>query len=58
MGIGGWLYLYSFICLSAGVVERLPYCFVIILLHHAPKKGTSVLLLFVIFGGLFLVLSL
>ena len=28
---GGWLYLYSFICLSAGVVEWQPYCFVIIL---------------------------
>ena len=35
-------YLYSFICLSAGVVEWQPYCF-IILLHHAPVKVTLVL---------------
>ena len=53
---GGWLYLYSFICLSAGVVERQSYCFVIILLHHAPPRVASVLVLFVIFGGLLLVL--
>ena len=53
---GGWLYLYSFIYLSAGVVEWQPYCFVIILLHHAPLKMASVLVLFVIFEGFFLVL--
>ena len=46
---GGWLYLYSFICLSTEVVEWQPYCFVVILLHHAPPKVTSVLVLFVIF---------
>ena len=51
----GWLYLYSFICLSAGVVEWQPYCFVI-LLHHAPLEVASVLVLFVTFGGFFLVL--
>ena len=50
---GGWLYLYSFICLSAGVIERQPYCFVVLLLHHAPPKLASVLVLFVIFGGFF-----
>ena len=43
----------SFICLSAGVVEWQLYCFVIILLHYAPSKMTSVLMLFVIFRGLF-----
>ena len=48
--------IYSFICLSAGVVEWHSHCFVILLLHHAPPTVTSVLVLFVIFGGLFLVL--
>ena len=52
---GGWMYLYSFICLSVRVIEWQPSCFVVILLHHAPSKGASVLVLFVIFEGLFLV---
>ena len=52
---GGWVYLYSFICLSAGVVEWQPYYFAITLLRHAPPKVASVLVLFVIFVGLFLV---
>ena len=55
---GSGLYLYSCICLSAGVVEWQPYCFVIILLHHAPPKVASVLVLFVIFEGLLLVFLL
>ena len=50
---GGWVYLYSFICLSAGVLEWESSCFATTLLHHAPPKVTSVLVLFVIFGGLF-----
>ena len=50
---GGWLYLYSFICLSAGAVEWESSCFVTTLLHHAHPKVTSVLVLFVIFRGLF-----
>ena len=52
----GWVYLYSFICLSAGVVEWQPYYFVIILWHHASPNVASVLVLFAIFGGLLLVL--
>ena len=47
------MHLYSFICLSAGVVEWQPYCFVIVLLHDAPAKVASVLELFAIFGGYF-----
>ena len=50
---GGWMCLYSFICLSAGAVEGESSCFAITLLHHAPPQVTSVLVLFVIFGGLF-----
>ena len=46
------VYLYSLICLSDGVVALHSYCF-IILLHHAPPKVASVLVLFVIFGGHF-----
>ena len=47
------MYLYSFICLSAGEVEGESSCFTATLFHHAPPKVTSVLMLFVIFGGLF-----
>ena len=47
------MYRYSFSCLSAGAVEWEPSCFAITLLHHAPPKVTSVLVQFVIFGGLF-----
>ena len=50
---GGCGYFYSFICLSAGAVEWESFCFATTLLHHAPPKVTSVLVLFVIFGGLF-----
>ena len=50
---GGWRYLYSFICLSAGAVEWEPSCFATTLLRHAPPRVTLVLVLFVIFGGLF-----
>ena len=50
---GGWMYLYSFICLSAGAVEWESSCFATTLLHHALPKVTSVLVLFVIFGSLF-----
>ena len=50
---GGWVYLYSFICSSAGAVEWESSCFATTLLHHAPPKVTLVLVLFVIFGGLF-----
>ena len=50
----GWLvYLYSFICLSAGAVEWESSCFATTLLHHALPKLTSVLVLFVIFGDVF-----
>ena len=42
MSGGGWEYLCSFICLSAGVVERQSYCFVITVLLHAHSKGASV----------------
>ena len=55
---GGWLYLYSFICLSAGTVECESSCFAATLLHHAPPKMTPVLVLFVIFGGLFKLISI
>ena len=44
------MYLYSFICLFAGVVERQPDCFVIPL-HYVALKEASMLVLFVIFGG-------
>ena len=53
-GGGGWVYLYSFICLSAGAVE----CFATTLLHHAPPKVTSVLVLFVTFEGLFYLIGI
>ena len=43
---GGWVYLYSFICLSAGAVKCVSSCFATTLLHHAPPKVTSVLVLF------------
>ena len=53
----GWLavslIIYLFICWGSRMTP--PYCF-IILLHHAPLKVASVLVLFVIFEGLFLVL--
>ena len=47
------MYLYSLICLSAEVVEWESSCFATTLFYHAPLKVTSVLVLFVIFGGLF-----
>ena len=50
---GGWVYLYSFICLSALAVEWESPCFATTLLPHAPPKVTSVLVLFVIYRGLF-----
>ena len=50
---GGWMYLYLFICLSAGEVEWESSCFATTLLFYASPKVTSVLVLFVIFGGLF-----
>ena len=46
---GGWMYLYSFICLSAIAVDWKFTCFATTLLHHAPRKVTSVIVLFVIF---------
>ena len=45
--------LYSTICLSSGVIAWESSCFAATVLHHAPLKVTSVLLLFVIFGSLF-----
>ena len=48
----------SFICLSAGAIEWQPCFFATILLLYAPPKVTSVLVLFVIFGGLFINLLL
>ena len=48
----------SFICLSAGAIEWQPCFFAIILLLYAPPKVISVLVLFVIFGGLFINLLL
>ena len=53
----GWVHLYSFICLSAGTVEWESSCFATTLLHHAPTKVTSVLVLFVI-GGLFYMIGI
>ena len=44
----------SSICLSAGAIEWQPCFFATKLLLYAPPKVTSVLLLFVIFGGLFI----
>ena len=44
------------ISLSSGAVEWQPYCFAIILLHHTPVNEISVIVLSVIFRGLFLVL--
>ena len=46
---------YSFICLYAGAVNWQPSCSASILLHYAHVEATSVLVLFVIFGGLFIV---
>ena len=50
---GGWVFLYAFICLSAEALELEPSYFATTLFHHASPKVTSVLVLFVIFGGLF-----
>ena len=53
--VGGWMhhiFIYG-ICLSAGAVEWRTYCFATVLLHSAPKI-TSVLVLFVMFSGLFI----
>ena len=47
------MYLYSFICLSAGAVGWESSCFATTLLRHALPEVTSVIVLFVIFGGLF-----
>ena len=44
----------SFICLAAGAIEWHPYFFATILLLYALPRVTSVLVLFVIFGGLFI----
>ena len=49
------MYLCSFICLSAEAVEWEFSCFATALLHHAPPKVTSVLVLFVKFGGFILI---
>ena len=48
----------SFICLSAGAIEWQPYFFATVLLLYAPLKVTSVIVLFVIFRGLFINLLL
>ena len=44
----------SFVYLPAGTVELQPYYFSIVLGHYAFLDVSSVLALFVIFGGLFL----
>ena len=48
----------SFICLSAGAIEWQPCFFATILLLYASPKVTSVLVLFVMFVGLFINLLL
>ena len=48
----------SFICVCAGAIEWQPCSFATILLLYAPPKIISVLVLFVIFGGLFINLLL
>ena len=50
---GGWMYLYSFICLFAGAVECASSCFATTLLYHVPLQVTSVPVLFVISSGLY-----
>ena len=50
---GGWVYLYSFACLSAETVEWESSCFATTLLHYAPTKVTSALMIFFICGCLF-----
>ena len=47
--LGVSLFIYLFICWT---VEWEYSCFATTLLHHVPPKVTSVLVLFVIFGGL------
>ena len=42
--------VFLFIYLSTGAVECESSCFATTLLHHAPSKVTSLLVLFVIFG--------
>ena len=49
----GWLYLYVFISLSAGVVEG---SHVVLSLYCTIPKVTLVVALFVIFGGHFSIL--
>ena len=46
----------SFICLSAGAIEWQPCFFAPVLLLYAPPKVTPVLVLLVIYGGLFILL--
>ena len=45
----------SYICLSADAVDWQSLCFVNIVLYYALPNFTSVIVLFVIFGGLFIV---
>ena len=52
------MYLYSFICLSAGAVVCESSCFATTLMHHAPLKVTSVAALFVIFESLFYLIGI
>ena len=47
------MYLYDFICLSVGALEWESSRLSTTLLHHVPLNVTSVLVLFIIFGGLF-----
>ena len=47
------MYPYSFISLYAGAVEWESSCFATTLLHRAPPKVASGLVLLVICGGLF-----
>ena len=47
-----------FTYLSAGVVEWATSCFATTLLHDAPPKVTPALVLYVIFGGLFLLIGI
>ena len=57
---GGWVQptISSYNCLSAGAIEWQPCFFATIVLVYAPPKLTSMLRLFVIFGGLFISLLL
>ena len=55
---GGWMYLFIYLFFGWSSRVRKSSWFATTLFHHAPLKVTSVLVVFVIFGGLFQLISI